>query len=160
MQVSIPPRPCEFCGEVFTTANRTNKDTKKFCSKSCATRATHKAERARDVTRSGMLGYCKPGLEATESPTLMQIAWAAGLYEGEGCCTRMGKGSQQVILGQKDPWVCDRMKTLFGGSIHERTMNGEPFYDWHIHGARARGFLMTMFSFLSPRRQEQVQACL
>lgn len=102
----------------------------------------------------------KPGLEATEHPTLMQITWAAGLYEGEGSCRRVSRNSSQVHLGQKDRWVCDRMKALFGGSITERPMNGQPFYEWHIHGARARGFLMTMFSFLSPRRQEQVKASL
>ncbi len=90
----------------------------------------------------------------------MQISWAAGLFEGEGSCIRVGAGSQQVNLGQKDPWVCDRMKALFGGSIQLRTMNDQPFYEWHIHGARARGFLMTMFTFLSPRRQDQVTACL
>ena len=90
----------------------------------------------------------------------MQIAWAAGLFEGEGSCTRARHGSQNVHLGQKDRWVCDRMKALFGGSIGERQMNGSPFYEWHISGARARGFLMTMFTFLSPRRQEQVTACL
>ena len=102
----------------------------------------------------------KPGLEATESPTNMQIAWAAGLFEGEGSCCRAGKSSTQVQLGQKDYWVVDRLRVLFGGSICERKMNNQPFYEWHIHGARARGFLMTMFSFLSPRRQGQVTACL
>lgn len=102
----------------------------------------------------------KPGLEAIESPTLLQLAWAAGIFEGEGSCVPVNKSSCQVNVSQKDRWVCDRMKALFGGSITERKMNGQPFYDWHIHSARARGFLMTMFTFLSPRRQEQVTACL
>ena len=54
--------------------------------------------------------------------------------------------------------MCDRLRTLFGGSIHERT-NGDGF-SWHIHGARARGFLMTVFTFLSPHRRAQVRKAL
>ena len=134
---------------------RTNKAeiNKRFCSKSCATSFRMTGTRFN-------YGKMKPGLEATEHPTLRDIAWAAGIFEGEGYMTRARITSQHCGVGQKDRWVCDRMKALFGGSIGERQMNGSPFYEWHISGARARGFLMTMFSFLSPRRQEQVTACL
>ncbi len=126
---------------------------KRFCSKSCATSFSKTGKRFN-------YGTMKPGLEATISPTNMDLAWAAGIFEGEGYMSRMRKTSQQCGVGQKDRWVVDRFKAFFGGSICERQMNGEPFYQWHISGARARGFLMTMFTFLSPRRQGQVQACL
>ncbi len=112
------------------------------------------------VRKCGTIGYMKPGLEATEHPTLKDIIWAAGLFEGEGYVGGSGARTQQCGVGQKDRWVVDRFRAFFGGSIGERQMNGQPFYEWHISGARARGFLMTMFSFLSPRRQGQVQACL
>ena len=102
----------------------------------------------------------KQGLEATISPTNMDLAWAAGIFEGEGYMGRQRQTSQQCGVGQKDRWVVDKFQAMFGGSIGVREMNGEPFYQWHIHGARARGFLMTMFTFLSPRRQGQVTACL
>ena len=141
---------CNKCQEVFSAyRNPKRKDRPKYCSAECA--------KWRYVEFGRRL---KPGLEATESPTLLQLAWAAGIFEGEGSCVPVNKSSCQVNVSQKDRWVCDRMKALFGGSITERKMNGLPFYDWHIHSARARGFLMTMFSFLSPRRQGQVKACL
>jgi hypothetical protein len=149
------------CGDDFLIRGNTADINRRFCSKSCATSGAHKAERERGVLRvNGNYGKMKPGLEATESPTLMQIAWAAGLFEGEGSCCRVARHSAQVHLGQKDRWVIDRMRALFGGNISERQINGRPFYEWQVSGTRARGFLMTMFSFLSPRRQEQVKASL
>ena len=146
-------RFCKKCDSSFMIRGNKADINQRFCSKACSASVRFKGTHYN-------YGKMKPGLEATEHPTLMQIAWAAGIYEGEGSCCRMSKTSQQVHLGQKDRWVVDRFRALFGGSIHEREMNGDPFYDWHIHGARARGFLMTMFTFLSPRRQDQVTACL
>ena len=125
----------------------------RFCSKACSASVRFKGTHYN-------YGSVKPGLEATISPTNMDLAWAAGIFEGEGYMNKRGNTSQQCGVGQKDRWVVDKFKAMFGGSIGEREINGAPFYEWHISGARARGFLMTMFTFLSPRRQEQVTACL
>jgi hypothetical protein len=100
----------------------------------------------------GNLGYCKPGLEASEHPTVQDICWAAGIYEGEGSCFSW-EGSLHINISQKDKWLCKRLKILFGGSIGK----DHGLDKWHISGARARGFAMTIYKFLSPRRKEQIR---
>jgi hypothetical protein len=104
------------------------------------------------------MGWCKPGLDRKQRPTMLDIAWAAGLYEGEGSATaRTGT----VAITQNDRWVLERMALLFGGSITAcRTPARKLTYQWKINGGRGRGFLMTIFTFLSPRRKEGVRLLL
>ncbi len=102
---------------------------------------------------SGPLGQSKHGLEATLTPTVCDVAWAAGVFEGEGCCTE-----PQVAVTQKDTWLLYRLQALFGGRIQLNYSNG--CSRWVITGPRARGFLMTAFSFLSPKRKLQVLSFL
>ena len=89
-------RCCKKCDSSFMIRGNKADINQRFCSKSCATAS-------RLTGNHFNYGRMKPGLEATESPTLMQISWAAGLFEGEGSCIRVGVDSQQVNLGQKDP---------------------------------------------------------
>jgi hypothetical protein len=79
--------------------------------------------------------------------TIKDIAWAAGIYEGEGTF-----GGHSVRVVQKDNWLIYRLKYLFGGTVTE--YNG--YHYWTISGPLCRGFLLTIFTFLSPRRKEQV----
>ena len=95
--------------------------------------------------------------KATEKPTIQDIAWAAGIYEGEGHSVKNGKNSTTVVITQKDRWLLDRLQKLFGGSVFNRYGR---IHKWQINGARARGFLMTIYKFLSPRRQFQAQLAL
>ena len=103
-----------------------------------------------------------PALRPTLHPTNMDIAWAAGIYEGEGslAVAPHSPNSVQINVGQKQRWLLDRLRDLFGGSVLERQMNDQPFYEWKVSGARARGFLMTIYIFMSPRRQDQIQTAL
>ena len=140
---------CKNCSVEFSAYRYKCRGKPIYCSKKCA-----------ELRYRNRLGYMKPGLEATGTPTNMDIAWAAGWFDGEGSMRKQRKNSQQCHMGQKDRWVLDKFKAFFGGSIHERQMNGQPFYDWHISGARCRGFLMTIYTFLSPRRQERIRAVL
>lgn len=48
----------------------------RFCSRTCANLANPRAGRH--------TGYRDPRIEATEVPTRLGIAWAAGIFEGEG----------------------------------------------------------------------------
>ena len=149
---------CIVCEREFSVGGRDGALKKKHCSKSCATKFRHRSapNGLGDVNHKNM-GRMKLGLEATKSPSNMELAWAAGLFEGEGSCQRKGQ-SCSMHVGQKDHWVCDRFKEYFGGHIGVGSMNGEPFYEWSASGARARGILMTLYSFLSPRRQSQALA--
>jgi hypothetical protein len=109
-----------------------------------------------EKVRAGRLGYCKPGLEATEHPSTRDIAWAAGIFEGEGSVS--SARSCILAIEQKDPWILWRLKALFGGNVYRRST--KEIWGWQVSGARARGFMMTIFVFLSPRRKEQIKTVL
>ena len=105
--------------------------------------------------------------KAMVSPSSIQIAWAAGFYEGEGnCCTQKSKngGSQIVRIGQIHQESLMLMQHLFGGTITMTTrslrVGCKPVYTWRICSQRARGFLMTIYKFLTPYRRDQVRQCL
>lgn len=102
----------------------------------------------------GPLGWEKPGRKATETPSIMDIAWAAGVYEGEGSCA----DNHQVTVTQKDTWLLERFQALFGGRIS--FVSKSNCSRWVVTGMRARGFLMTVFSFLSPKRKMQALSFL
>ena len=100
------------------------------------------------------LGYCKPSLAPTERPSNYDIAWAAGIYEGEGNCK--WTSCLNICVGQNDLWLLERLRTLFGGSVSSK-VNKSGCWFWRLTGARARGFAYTIFSFLSPKRRSQLK---
>ena len=91
---------------------------------------------------------------------MLDIAWAAGIYEGEGDVSQTQK-LFRIAVNQKDPWILHRLRTLFGGSVKKYVTRGYlkhcEFYRWCLHGPRARGFAMTIWHFLSPRRKGQIR---
>lgn len=105
----------------------------------------------RDMVSSIRLGKSDPALSACTSPTVADIAWAAGIYEGEGHARQHRRIGSQVRITQKDPWILMRLKRMFGGSIYKNM----GINVLGLHGARARGFLMTIYKFLSPWRKAQ-----
>ena len=111
----------------------------------------------------------KRELEPTKTPTSMDIAWAAGIYEGEGSCARGGNGSKSFVVSvsQKDPEMLYRLRDFFGGSVKEYDNNfgtvaskNQPFtiYAWRVCGNRARVFLAVIYSWLTARRKSQIDA--
>jgi hypothetical protein len=95
---------------------------------------------------------------ASEHPTAIDIAWMAGIYEGEGCVQMHGR-TPTVTVSQKDPWILFRLQRLVGGSVRHYSYTHQ-FSNWTINGALARGFLMTIYNFLSPRRRTQATTAL
>lgn len=98
-------------------------------------------------------------LAPTLQPTILDIAWAAGIYEGEGT---YGKNNG-ICISQKDPWILYRLRALFGGTVAAKSPYVTNFgvdqemYRWTLYGPRARGFVYTIFTFLSPRRRSQIR---
>lgn len=119
-------------------------------------------------------GMSRPDLLPTAKPTMMDIAWAAGVYEGEGTCQtqpyQRGSARQTFVrVSQKDSWLCHRLRTLFGGSCKTYTQKAgslndpelrREYWRWDIYGSRALGFLQTIYAFQSPRRQGQIKAVI
>jgi hypothetical protein len=115
----------------------------------------------------------------TLKPTTRDIAWAAGVYEGEGTCSvythnhgKKRNGEYTTIsmrVAQKDPWLCHRLRDLFGGTVRSyQTKANSPkdpelvrtYHAWDTTGSRALGILQTFYILLSPRRQEQIRVVL
>lgn len=108
----------------------------------------------------------REGLDAVRRPTAIEIAWAAGIYEGEGSCitNHNGTGSISFVVSvnQKDPELLYRMREMFGGTVKlcNRKFEGKirPIYHWKICGDRARTFIASVYPFLTARRKEQIEA--
>lgn len=118
-------------------------------------------------------GMMNPKLAPVLHPTTKDIAWAAGVYEGEGYVAVLhsnGKNKHALVsVDQKDEWLCTRLRDLFGGSVkpHYTKANSPTnpelrrvYYRWMLSSARALGFVQTIYTFLSPRRQLQVRNVL
>ena len=101
------------------------------------------------------------GDQAIIHPTPQDIAWAAGIYEGEGCVTLHKQNHTLMIrVTQVEPWLILRLYDLFGGAINtyqQRGIGTNPVCEWYLSQARARGFAMTIYRFLSPHRQQQLK---
>lgn len=100
-----------------------------------------------------------------EHPSTWDIAWAAGIYEGEGSCSSKNEnrkyGSMTIQVVQKDRWILDRLRAMFGGSVQVQNKGANHLcHVWCLHGPRARGFSMTIYKFLSPRRRDKIQEVL
>lgn len=73
-------------------------------------------------------------------PTLIDIAWIAGLYEGEGSASR-----GTITITQKEREILDRVQELVGGRVsgpHYRVKpSGEPTYQhkWWATGREGGG---------------------
>ena len=124
----------------------------------------NRLRRARYALRPPMMkGWINPKTAATRVPRHEDIAWAAGIYEGEGSVVvpKSGYGSRRpaVSLVQKDDWLCNELRSLFGGTVRVYgKKNGQRYNYWRLTGVRATAFLLVIFKFLSPRRQQQIQS--
>jgi hypothetical protein len=91
--------------------------------------------------------------------TDLEWAWAAGLFEGEGCISYTGKNSVTLSLGMTDRDVIDRFAAVAGcGSIavqaHHRS---KTLYRWHIGDQdRVREILGRLEPWLGQRRRERM----
>ena len=105
-----------------------------------------------------------------DRPTLRDVAWAAGIYEGEGSISRNRNGGITAKLSQRDGWLPRRMLELFGGAAKEYgpygpyaagfTRQAQTIWQWNLCGPRAWGFLLTIYAYLSPRRRSQIKKAL
>lgn len=145
---------CKHCHKIFTYLPK-GQSKGKFCGRECLKQWKR---------QNGDLVYGnRDHLKAEDHPILRDIAWAAGIYEGEG--SAIGRDNTTYVqVAQKDPWLLHKMKGFFGGSLYYRKkpsiLNGHeypPIPSWNISGGRARGFLMTIYPFLSPRRQKKIK---
>jgi hypothetical protein len=103
---------------------------------------------------------------AQAEPTVKGLVWAAGFLDGEACFTsskERGRTRARIVVTQLERELLNRLKRFFGGTIYPRRAQGNQPHDcfvWQVAGARARGIAMTLYTWLSARRQAQVRQLL
>ena len=106
----------------------------------------------------------KSTFKAIVHPTIQDIYFAAGVWFGEGTCGQTRHGSAMANVDQVDPWITCWMIERFGGSKkahHHKLVSGNGInHRWTVYGARARGFLMTIYKLMSPKRKTQIRKAL
>ena len=105
---------------------------------------------------------------AATKPTKAELLYAAGLLEGEGCfhwgrlCPKGNRSGSALACAMTDKEPLEKLQQLFGGSLRPLKLNPprKQAWRWLASGARGRGGVMTLFQFMSPRRQEQIRKML
>jgi hypothetical protein len=120
---------------------------------------------AMTYTQRHSVKWAKPtSVPATTSPSVPDLAWAAGFLEGEGNFSVNNRKlpkksiSQVVRATQKNLEPLFRLQRLFGGTITTARKDG--YGEWRTYGGRARGIMLTMFTFLSAKKRADIRLAL
>lgn len=93
--------------------------------------------------------------------TLEEIAWSAGLYEGEGSCVLKQQRYAAVVIGMTDREPVEAMHRIWGGTLRgpeERGPRKKQMWFWTLHTlADIEPFLEAVISYLSPRREAKLR---
>jgi hypothetical protein len=99
--------------------------------------------------------------ETMNELTPEQVAWLAGIYEGEGSCAITTGRAIRVEIVMTDQDVIDRIQFVTGlGSVTSLAPRGEnykPAYRWSIGSIGAVGFLNAILPWLGKRRADRAQ---
>jgi hypothetical protein len=93
----------------------------------------------------------------------IDIGWAAGFLEGEGCFAH-GGNTFAVTATQVQREPLERLLRLFGGSIgyqdHHNRHNPahQNVYIWRLCSHRAAGLCLTLYTLMSPKRKLQIES--
>lgn len=86
------------------------------------------------------------------------IAWAAGFIDGEGW---FGANNKCLYIAvsqvQKEP--LEWLQRLFGGRLYFEPTNNprhQDIWTWKLCGKSAGGVMMTLYTLLSPKRQQKI----
>ncbi|MCR4339224.1 MAG: hypothetical protein NUW01_04970 [Gemmatimonadaceae bacterium] len=101
--------------------------------------------------------------------TEAEIAWAAGLFEGEGCFSvwtgAHGRSYVRAQLGMKDGDVVERFAALAGaGKVRKRRTAHErwsPIFEWSTADSEAvRSLIVLLLPWLGERRAAKAREAL
>jgi hypothetical protein len=90
-----------------------------------------------------------------------EVAWLAGIYEGEGSCTITTGRAIRVEIVMTDQDIVNRVQALTGfGSVNTLAQRNEKYktaYRWSIGSIGAVTFLQTILPWLGERRSERAK---
>jgi hypothetical protein len=96
----------------------------------------------------------------------LELAWAAGFFDGEGCASldrhKAGYSYLTLSASQKHPAVLERLAAAVGrGNISGPYKNGgaggHGYYRWAVKGKIAEEVADMLLPFLSPVKVEQLR---
>lgn len=105
----------------------------------------------------------------SESPSEVDLAWAVGILEGEGCFTRQRRSrkavraSPVVSCAMVDQDVITRLAHLFGGSLNhvrEKVPGRQPLWQWTLTGVRAHHLMQMLLPYMGVRRSSRITELL
>ena len=107
--------------------------------------------------------YEQAGWDGTRGKvSTVTLAWIAGFLEGEGSFSGSDSGGQITVSAvqvQREP--LERLQIALGGALKPYTNNhGRLYYRWTMNGSHAVGVAFTLYTFMSPRRREQIRKML
>ena len=85
-----------------------------------------------------------------------RIGWTVAFLEGEGCF-QMGSNTAYVTAFQVQRLPLEWLQLMFGGSIYHRHGMGS---SWKLCGYAGAGLMMTLYRFMSPKRQQEIHKTL
>lgn len=92
-------------------------------------------------------------------PSSPNYAWAAGLFEGEGCFTTNNKYSLVAALNMTDEDVVRKFHSTIGvGKVYGPYQGkGKPYWQWRVANFEAVQHVMaTLWNFLGMRRKAKI----
>jgi len=105
----------------------------------------------------------------------LDIAWLAGIVEGEGCFTRVSaagtnaRPSAVIAIAMTDEDVVRRAAAILGGYAVSKTLspamlkrrpNPKPVYRVSVSGHRAAAWMMTLYALMGKRRKARIAELL
>lgn len=97
-----------------------------------------------------------------------ELAWAAGLYDGEGCTSCLwvkgyGYRSFRIDVSQKDRYVLDRFRVAVGGKgiIIGVCKNRDTYMHYlRAYNQNALTIIVKIKPYLSKPKLEQIEKCM
>ncbi len=91
---------------------------------------------------------------------LIDIAWTAGLIEGEGSFGWHGR-TPKVVVQMTDKDTIEKLAGIWGSKVYgpygPYGVSTKVTYTTAIYGSQAIGWMMTMFVFMSERRKQKIE---
>src|SRR5438093_8334018 len=97
--------------------------------------------------------------------TSVQIAWIAGLLEGEGHFGLSYNEKYPTIkVGVTDLDTIEKARDIMSPSTNiiceRRQNNWKPFYKFGLHSTKAVEWMMTIYPLMSIRRKARIKSCI
>jgi hypothetical protein len=100
--------------------------------------------------------------ETLEVASDIHIAWATGVFEGEGCIA-YNRGTPELHVDMTDEDILRRVMAIFGGNVTGPYARGKnkPIYSWRLSGIKpVQEILDLMWPLLGERRRARAEEML